>query len=221
MLLYYITDRKGFSDESRLVAAISAAAHAGVDYIQLREKDLSTAALEKLATKARAAVAGTPTKLLLNSRTDVAIASGAHGVHLPSGKEQLPASEARVVFAKAGIANPVIGVSCHTREEVEYAESHGADLAVFGPVFEKDGVASSDGIARLRAACDRDPTPSSRMPVLALGGITIANAAACVAAGASGIAAIRWFQDEPEKIAAKVLALRQLTPRTAPRRTRP
>jgi thiamine-phosphate pyrophosphorylase len=80
-------------------------------------------------------------------------------------------------------------VSCHTADEVRRAESHGADFAVFGPVFEKVGTPLSVGLDALRAACHL-----ARMPVLAIGGITLENAGACVEAGAAGIAAIRLFQ---------------------------
>ena len=86
--LYYITDRRQFpgdchEQEQRLLAKIAECAAAGVEYIQLREKDLEARALEDLAMKAMAALGGSGTKLLINSRTDVALACGAHGVHLP------------------------------------------------------------------------------------------------------------------------------------------
>ncbi|HZR28264.1 MAG TPA: thiamine phosphate synthase, partial [Terriglobales bacterium] len=149
------------------------------------------------------------TRLLVNSRPDVAIAAGAHGVHLPAN--DISASEARVIFAKAGVVHPVIGVSCHTAAEVALAESHGADFAVFGPVFEKekDGMKMhAAGLAGLRDACNRPPAAAARMPVLALGGVTLENAAACLACGAAGVAAIRLFQMEnPEEV---IKALRKL-----------
>ena len=82
----------------------------------------------------------------------------------------------------------LIAVSCHTADEVRQAEAQGADFAVFGPVFEKVGTSIRVGLDALRAAC------SGHMPVLAVGGITLANASACREAGAAGIAAIRLFQ---------------------------
>lgn len=195
-LLYYITDRRQFpgdktEQERQLLAKIAAYAAAGVDYIQLREKDLSTRALEELASKAMRAMGSSRTKLLINSRTDVALACGAHGVHLPGN--DLPASEVRVVFSRARVAAPVIGVSTHSQAEVAYAESHGADFAVFGPVFEKAGAANPEGLNQLRQLCSR--ARASGMPVLALGGITLENAQTCLQAGAAGIAGIRLFQD--------------------------
>lgn len=195
--LYYITDRRQFpgdaqEQERRLLEKIAECAAAGVDLVQLREKDLSAGALEELALKATAAVAGSRTRLLINSRTDVALACGAHGVHLPAN--DLSASDARAIFARAGASEPVIGVSAHSAAEVASAEAHGADFAVFGPVFEKSGSANREGLEQLGQICHRAEAAQPPMPVLALGGITFDNAQHCVAAGAAGIAAIRLFQ---------------------------
>jgi len=194
VLLYYITDRKQFpGPEPRrrelLLAKISEAARAGVDYVQLREKDLLGCELEALARQAVRICRETrnqkrETRLLINSRCDVALATGADGVHLPS--DDIPASDARAIWSSR---NALVAVSCHTADEVRRAESHGADFAVFGPVFEKVGTPLSVGLDALRAACHL-----ARMPVLAIGGITLENAGACVEAGAAGIAAIRLFQ---------------------------
>lgn len=214
MILCYITDRSQFpgSEAARrkqLLKKIAEAARAGVDYIQLREKDLSTRDLERLAREAIEILLTTrpsplatrllatrpsplATRLLINSRTDVALASGAAGVHLRS--DDLSPREIRAVWAtaarnqKRGTRNPIVGVSCHTVAEVVRAASAGADFAVFGPVFEKSGVVAPGGLALLRRAC------RERIPVLALGGVTLENARACVEAGAAGIAAIRLFQ---------------------------
>jgi len=232
MLLYYITGRRQFAgtpgDQRRaLLAKIAEAARAGVDYIQLREKDLSARELEQLAREAVAAVRACPTtndhrpttRLLINSRTDVALAAGADGVHLPA--QDLAASEVRTAWVSASRDSTretrecVIGVSCHTAEEVTAAESHGADLAVFGPVFEKSGVESA-GLNALRAACARGARTVPRteagyattMPVFALGGVTLANAKDCVRAGAAGVAGIRLFQEHD--VALVVAALRSL-----------
>src|ERR1700719_3716132 len=161
-LLYYITDRKQFpGDEdfrrAALLGKIAEAARAGVDYIQLREKDLSTRELELLAREAVQAVREasklapdpwplTPA-LLINSRTDVALASGAHGVHLRS--DDITPQEVRATWGKCGARaparalsprKPLIGVSCHSPEEVKQAEADGATFAVFAPVFEKKDV---------------------------------------------------------------------------------
>jgi thiamine-phosphate pyrophosphorylase len=216
-LLYYITDRRQFpgdaqEQERRLLAKIAECAAAAVDYIQLREKDLSTRALEELANQAMIALRGSRTRLLINSRIDVALACGAHGVHLPS--HDLPASEVRAIFSLASQSRtsqtrvnpetPVIAVSAHSQAEVVSAEAHGADFAVFGPVFEKDNAVNPEGLHQLRQICSRSPSASA-MPILALGGVTLQNAQLCLQAGAAGIAGIRLFQDnEVDKIVKKI-----------------
>lgn len=208
MVFCYITDRRQFAgspkeQRARLLAKVAEASRAGLDLIQLREKDLPARELEALAAEAarlvREVAGPSRTRLLVNSRVDLAIAAGADGVHLRS--DDIAASEARVIFSKAGVHAPVIGVSCHTQAEVRLAESHGADFAVFGPVFEKSGT-PGQGLAALRAVCGRVPArgieaalPAGCMPVLALGGVTLENTAACLEAGAAGIAGIRLFQE--------------------------
>ena len=212
MLLYYVTDRKQFpGDENarcaRLLDTIARAALAGVEYVQLREKDLSAAALETLARAALDRIGDTSTKLLINSRVDVAIAVGASGVHLPSGAEELPADEARKIFAKSGIHTPVIAVSCHSLEEIRRAEEQGTDFAVFGPVFEKNGTPNSLGLAELRRVC-----ADASIPVLAIGGVTLENAVQCMEAGAAGVAAIRLFQQGSANMERRVAELRSQRP---------
>jgi len=209
--LYYITDRRQFAggcheQERRLLAKIAECAGAEVDYVQLREKDLTARALEELARKAMGAIAGSRTKLLINSRTDVALACGAHGVHLPA--KDLAASEVRAIFARVNKAEPVIGVSTHSAAEVASAEAHAASFAVFGPVFEKSGSANREGLEQLRQICHRAEVARLPMPVWALGGVTLENAQQCVAAGAAGIAAIRLFQEnDVAKIVKQLRAL--------------
>jgi thiamine-phosphate pyrophosphorylase len=213
--LMYITDRRQLPGDPgerrrRLLNTIAAAAHAGIDLIQLREKDLTANALEELALEVVALIQGTPAKVLVNSRLDVAIAAGAQGVHLRSDDGELTASEARVVLHKAGYVSALITASCHSLEEVALAEAHGADFAVLGPVFQKNGAQVASGLALLTAASSRAVSPGSRMAVLALGGVTLENARLCVEAGADGIAAIRLFQQDPKAIVETVSALRRL-----------
>jgi thiamine-phosphate pyrophosphorylase len=203
MILYYITDRKQFPGEPAdqrqlLLRTIRHCAEAGVDMVQLREKDLSGRELETLGREVVKAIAGSATTLLVNGRIDVAIAVGAHGVHFPSGAGQLPASEARAVFEKAGIHQSVIGVSCHSNTEVAYAEAHGANFAIFGPVYQKAGDPNPLGLSALTQICSRPGGPNSSMPVLAIGGVTADNAEPALSAGASGIAGIRLFQEAPD-----------------------
>lgn len=192
MLLYYITDRREFpgnaeTQRQSLLAKIAECAAARVDYIQLREKDLTTRELHPLAEEAMARIpAGSPTRVLINSRIDVALAVGAHGVHLPSSG--LRANDARAIFEKAGRRDAIVAVSTHSVEEVLEAREQRADFVVFGPVFEKDSQPASDGLRQLADAC------RISIPVFALGGVTQENARLCLTAGAAGIAGIRLFQ---------------------------
>ena len=198
--LCYITDRQRLPS-APLELRVQEAIRAGVDLVQIREKDLPARELELLARDAARTVRETrnaerETRLLINSRSDVALATGADGVHLPS--DDIPASDARAVWLSR---NVIIAVSCHTAEEVRLAEAEGADFAVFGPVFEKVGTSLSVGLDALHGAC------LGPMPVLAIGGVTLDNARACVAAGAAGVAAIRLFQEND--IASVVKKLRK------------
>ncbi len=210
-LLYYITDRTAFpGDETtrrrRLLEKIAEAALARVDYIQLREKDLPIRELEFLAREAIQIIAHLKTNnrelttvLLINSRTDVALAAGADGIHLRS--DDVSPEEVRTVWRRHyergtdvranSLRNPAVAVSCHSPAEVAKAAAREATFAVFAPVFEKKDAPHKQpaGLAKLREAAQ------SNIPVLALGGITLENARSCLEAGASGIAAIRLFQD--------------------------
>jgi len=194
LLLYYITARTQFAgDEASrrraLLDKIAEAARCNLDFIQLREKDLCGRELEALAREAVRTVRenSSQTRLLINSRTDVAIACGADGVHLRS--EDVSAGEVREVWGHSLGAAPVVSVSCHTRTEVANAAAEEAGFAIFAPVFEKEG-SSGAGLSVLRAACEHP------IKVLALGGIKLRNARACVEAGAAGVAGIRLFQGD-------------------------
>jgi len=223
-LLYYISDRTAFAADEptrrrRLLEKISEAARAGVDYIQLREKDLPGRDLESLAREAVTAIrealptAHHPlsTALLINHRADVALAAEADGIHLRS--HDISPQEVTAIWKKCGADTPVrqlspqapqIGVSCHSPEEVTQAAANQATFAVFGPVFQKKAAPDSKpaGLTLLRQACQ------AKIPVLALGGITVENAHDCLEAGAAGIAAIRLFQEN--RIAEVVRSLRGL-----------
>jgi len=208
VLLYYITDRKGFpgSESERrtsLLRRIADAARAGVDYIQLREKDLAPDELRRLARAAVTAIRAisATTNLLINSSVDIAIAAGADGVHLPAGSP-LP-SKIRAAWFQSGVGEPLIGVSAHSVEDVLQAQTQGANFAVLAPIFEKAAIGGSGiGLDALRLAC------SHGFQVLALGGVTLANARSCLAAGAAGLAGIRLFQQGD--IAETVRQLRDL-----------
>jgi thiamine-phosphate pyrophosphorylase len=201
MLRYAITDRRQYGtrwpeQRSGVVAQASRLAAEGIEDLQLREKDLPAQDLIGLAREILSAIreSGLRTRLLVNSRADVAIAAGADGVHLPSSGDQLTAPQIRTLFEAAGCGRPIVSVSCHGLEDVERARESGADLILFGPVFEKvvDGqtVVPGVGLDALREGC----AVAGETPVLALGGITGEDAATTIAAGAAGIAAIRLFR---------------------------
>jgi thiamine-phosphate pyrophosphorylase len=163
-----------------------------LDYVQLRAKDLDGGELVARAERLIAEFAGSA-KVLVNGRVDVAIAAGADGVHLTGHREELSVEQVRAVFAAAKRPEPVVSLSCHTLEDVARALDAGADLILFGPVFEKqvegEVVVRGVGLEALREACE----VARKVKVLALGGVTDDNAAECVAAGAEGVAGIRLF----------------------------
>ena len=188
MLLYYITDRRQFhgddtAQRGRLLDKITEAARAGVDFIQLRERDLNGRDLESLAREAVRAVreSGSAARILINSRTDVALAAGADGVHLRS--DDVSPAEVRAVWQAR--SDCIVSIACHSVLDVRLAQ--GTDFAVFAPVFEKSGQPGV-GLSALRDACHVG------VPVLALGGVTVENTQACMDAGAAGVAGIRLFQ---------------------------
>lgn len=197
MLLCYVTDRSQFrgdeaSRRKRLLEKIGEAVECGVDMIQLREKDLSARDLELLASEVMPLVRKNPgCKLLINSRVDVAIATGADGVHLRSDDIAPPEVRAAWKHSNGERARLLIGVSCHSPQEVAVAMAGQADFAVFGPIFGKKGApgVSPSGLDALHQACQH------RIPVLALGGITLETAERCFEVGAAGIAGIRLFQE--------------------------
>jgi thiamine-phosphate pyrophosphorylase len=196
-LVCYVTDRKQLAaadaagePAAALLEKIRAAAAAGADWVQIREKDLPARELLELARKAVATAAGA--KVIVNDRLDVALAAATAGVHL--GQESAPAREV-VRWCRAGNAPPefLVGISCHNTEEGRQAEIAGADYVSFGPVFEtpsKKSFGAPQGIARLAEFCRKTP-----MPVIAIGGVNEQNVADCIRAGAAGIAAIRMFQE--------------------------
>ena len=217
LILCYVTDRHSLSEaESRkaqelLLSKIEAAAAAGVDWIQIREKDLSgrdcgllTREALQRAAKSTASNAA-PTLILVNDRQDVALSERAGGVHL--GEDSLPLLEAKRLSNAQG-QDFLIGVSCHSLEAARSAASGGADYLFFGPVFatpSKAAFGAPQGLDRLADVCR-----AVSIPVLAIGGITLANASDCLAASASGIAAIRLFQDARD-MSCLVQSLRKLT----------
>jgi thiamine-phosphate pyrophosphorylase len=217
-ILCYVTDRRSLlgdvSVDGRvaLAAKIATLASAGINWVQIREKDLSAKEIAAIARQAlQSARAGsnanrTPVRILVNDRLDVALAAGTGGVHL--GENSLPAQEVKRFSAARRQDNDfLIGVSCHSLESAKSAASDGADYLFFGPVFAtpaKTAFGTPQGLERLAQVCH-----AVSLPVLAIGGITLENAGECLTAGAAGISAIRLFQDSADP-AATIRALRKL-----------
>jgi thiamine-phosphate pyrophosphorylase len=194
-IICYVTDRKALGEDGvpQLLEVIRRAIAAGVDWIQIREKDLPARALLDLAQQAVAAGQGNTTKILVNDRLDVAVAAEAAGVHL--GGESAPVAAVRQWCARQfGGERPfIVGRSCHSLAEAHQSETEGTDYIFFGPVFAtpaKLQFTSPQGIDRLSEVCG-----GARVPVIAIGGISAENAGECVRAGAAGIAGIRLFQE--------------------------
>ncbi|HKV62103.1 MAG TPA: thiamine phosphate synthase [Candidatus Acidoferrum sp.] len=217
-LLCYVTDRCSLSELQPaeqleiLLSKIGAAAEAGLDWIQIREKDFSGKECSSLTREAllravkSSANKTSPTRIIVNDRLDVALAERAGGVHL--GEKSLPRAEALRRVASGGERKDfLVGVSCHSLEAARVAASGGADYLFFGPVFatpSKAAFGGPQGLGQLAEVCR-----AVAIPVLAIGGIALANAADCLSAGASGIAAIRLFQDARD-ISSLVQSLRKL-----------
>jgi len=205
-ICYYITARAqlgnawGAEDgaenlEGVLQLKVRDAIAAGVDYIQVREKDLTAKRLAALVENLGRMVEDSHVRLMVNERLDIAVSCGADGVHLPSGSLPLPALRA---LQEGPLAGPIPvphyilwGVSCHDERDVARAAEDGATYVLLGPVFEtpsKPG-AKPLGLRALKKVCRR-----YEIPVFALGGVNAENAEDCIRAGAAGVAGIRMFQ---------------------------
>jgi thiamine-phosphate pyrophosphorylase len=190
MQLCAITDRKRATQP--LLSLTEGWSNGGVNFIQLREKDLTPPAIESLARQVREKIEGGRTKLLVNistpSLTSVALAAGAHGVHLAGPPRPGASRSVRQIFGEEAI----ISVPCHSLEDIEIAVQEEVDLVLFSPVFEKLPTSLTHGLEGLRRAC----AAAQGIPVFALGGVTSSNAPDCEAAGAEGVAGIRLFAGE-------------------------
>jgi thiamine-phosphate pyrophosphorylase len=180
MKRYYITDRKAVGGFRPLLEVIRDQMHLGVDFIQIREKDLAARELYNLTmavleARAQELNVHAHPKILINTRADIAKATGADGVHLPA------------VAPLQTLPGLLVVRSCHTIEEVRSAQ---AEIVTFGPVFPSPGKGAAIGLETLAQAC----RSANGKRVFALGGITWDNAASCMEAGAAGIAGIRLFQ---------------------------
>jgi thiamine-phosphate pyrophosphorylase len=183
MIRYYITDGSQLASREALVASVARQLVAGVEMIQLRERDLATSQLELLAEEVLRLPNPRGSKILINDRSDVALSVGANGVHL-RGNAIAP-------WRIRNITAPdfLIGVSCHSVEEVRRAADEGASFAVLAPIYATPGKGPALGLGPLEEAAR-----AVRIPVLALGGVTEERFQECMNAGASGIAGISLFQ---------------------------
>jgi thiamine-phosphate pyrophosphorylase len=213
-IICYVTDRRALPVGKTasallnkiLLDTIRAGVAAGVDWVQIREKDLSTRELFGLVREVVLA-SGRPDsthshsiKVIVNDRLDVALAAGAAGVHL--GQASAPAREV-VRWCRAGNAPAdfLVGVSCHSLEGAQEAENAGASYTYFGPIYEtpsKIPFGKPHGVEELAQVAT-----AVRIPVIAIGGINESNAADCMRAGAAGVAAIRMIQDTADPSALK------------------
>jgi thiamine-phosphate pyrophosphorylase len=228
MLLCAITDRQRLRSAGSTAAEGEAAcrrhlrallrgwAEGGVDYVQLREKDLSPEALLALAGELLAGPARKQAKILLNlpavslsALEDASLEDGlaallalCDGIHLPDRPAAEDVQLVRQAFRRHG-RECVVSMSCHRVEEIRIARRAQADMVFFAPVFEKyapggekdapGGPSRSpgQGLNALGHAC----AAAEGMPVFALGGVSVDNAADCFRAGAAGVAGIRLFQE--------------------------
>ncbi len=221
-IVCYVTDSQSLGlavPRSHILAKIEAAVVAGVDWVQIREKEMQA---RQLVTIARAAVGMASRKplapseadrpgslVLVNDRLDVALAADAAGLHL--GRQSLAAHDV-IGWRRSGktATDFMVGLSCHTIDELRQAEDAGADYAFFGPIFgtpAKRRFGPPLGIAKLAAACQ-----ATRLRVIAIGGVTLENGTECLHAGGAGIAAIRMFQQvrEPAELKRVVEGLHAL-----------
>lgn len=201
-VVHLITDRRLTRDLPARVAAALDGLSPGRVLVQLREKDLGGRELLALARALLAVCRASGQRLIVNDRVDVALAAGADGVHLPAAG--VPAADARRLLGP----DALVGVSCHSAEEVRRARDGGASFATVSPVYDtpsKRAYGPPVGLGVVREAA------ALGLPLIALGGITPARVAEVVAAGAHGVAAIRaWLEgDDP------AAAVRALLPRRA------
>ena len=190
--VYLVTNRRECGGD--LAGAVRAALSGlpeGSAAVQLREKDLAAGDLFRLALALLPVCRERGAPLLVNDRADVALATGAGGVHLPA--VGLPAAEARALLGRAAL----IGASCHDEAELRRAEEGLATFAVFGPIWATPGKGPPLGVDALARAVRR-----TTLPLFALGGVDARTAAAAIRAGASGVACLRSVLGAPDPRAA-------------------
>jgi thiamine-phosphate pyrophosphorylase len=183
--VYLITNLKRMGKD-RFLDAVEEALRGGVRALQIREKDLSPKDLLALALEVKPLTVRYNAKLFINDRADIAVMAGADGVHLTEASVQ-------VSEIKNNFPNLIVGVSTHSVEGARLAESQGADFITFSPIYEtpsKAGYGPPQGLDPLRQV-----SQAVRLPVLALGGITLHRVSECLEQGAFGVAVISDIWD--------------------------
>ena len=180
-----ITDRRAAGSVPDLLRLVGRRLEDRIDFIQIREKDLPAKDLFELTSVVMRLPHIGQTKIIVNSRLDVALAASAHGVHLPAGS---PVASALRAICPSGF---LIGVSCHSVAEVSRAQD--ADYVLLAPIFKplsKQDERPALGLGELAAAAQ-----ASKIPIMALGGITEERIESCQRAGAQGVAGISLFSN--------------------------
>jgi len=200
--LYAIVDVSFFAAPLRTTAAIAEYARdlvaGGATLIQYRNKVGNTREMLSHTRELRR-VLGDKVTLIMNDRADICIAAGLNGVHV--GQDDLSPEGARAVIGP----NHILGVSTHNLEQLQEADAGPADYIAFGPVFatsskrNPDPIVGLDGIRAARAATQK--------PLVAIGGITRANARSVIEAGADSVAVISDLLTLPAKVAEELLRL--------------
>jgi thiamine-phosphate pyrophosphorylase len=211
-ILCAITDRRRLP----ILAHVAAAADAGVDWVQIREPDLPAAELYEVVRHAVAEVSvsvsgggsAARTRIIVNDRLDVALAAGAHGVHLRG--TSFDASRARAMVAARAGRDFLIGRSVHSVDEAVVAETEAAgalDYLIFGTMFPTASKAEGHPLAGPEAL--RAAVAACRLPILGIGGITLENVDRIAATGAAGAAAIGLFLGGSQSLDADIASIRR------------
>ncbi len=201
--LLLVTDRHRTHGRS-LPSVLQQAVEAGLPAVQLRERDLPTGELLRLAQEIRAITSPRAVPLIINDRVDLMLALNLDGVHLRANS--LPVADVRRVVG----VDRLIGLSTHSLAEVRQANRDGADYVVFGPIFDtpsKRQFGSPVDLEQLAEACRL-----SAIPVFAIGGVTGASAPDVLRAGSHGIAVIGSILDQEEAAAATRAMMAALMP---------
>jgi thiamine-phosphate pyrophosphorylase len=199
--LYLITDRHQ-TDGRALAEVVRRALEGGVRAVQLREKDLSGAALYRLAAEMRLLTSEFNARLIINDRPDIALAVDADGVHI--GVNSLPVAVVRRLLGK----DKIIGYSAHAINEALSAQADGADFVTFGPVFYTPAKAEYGTPCGVKILAEA--TAALKIPVVGLGGISEAQVPDVLAANAEGVAVISAIMSATDPRAATASLLKKI-----------